>query len=40
MQVHVRILSLSAPSAPGVGSKGQNIFFSESCYVAYQSKGK
>ena len=25
---------------PGVGSKGQNIFFSESSRVAYQIKGK
>ena len=32
MQVH-NILSLQAPSAPGVRSKGQNIFF-ESSHVA------
>ena len=37
MQGH--FLSLYAPLAPWVGSKGQNIFFSESCHVAYQNEG-
>ena len=37
MQAH--ILSLHKPSTPGVGSKGQNIFFPESRHVAYQIKG-
>ena len=36
MQVH--ILSLNTPSAPGVGSKCQNIFFSEKSHIAYQTK--
>ena len=27
-------------STQGVGSKGQNIYFSESGHVAYQMKGK
>ena len=38
MQAH--IFTLHAPSAPGVvGSKGQNIFFSESSHDAYQIEG-
>ena len=33
-------LSVHTPSAPGAGSKGQNVSFSESSHVAYQIKGK
>ena len=37
MQAH--ILSLRTSSTPGVGSKGQNSFFTKSSHVAYQIKG-
>ena len=37
MQAH--ILSLHTPSAPGVGSKDKNTFFSQSSHDAYQIKG-
>ena len=32
------ILPTDTPSTQGVGSKGQTIYFSESCHVAYQIK--
>ena len=32
------ILPMDTPSAQGVGSKGQTIYFSESSHVAYQIK--
>ena len=32
------ILPTDTPWTQGVGSKGQTIFFSESCHVAYQIK--
>ena len=33
------ILPTDAPLTPGLGSKGQTIYFSESSHVAYQIKG-
>ena len=33
------ILATDTPLTPGVGLKGQTIYFSESCHVAYQVKG-
>ena len=35
----VNILPTDTPSAQGVGSKGQTIFFCESSHIAYQIKG-
>ena len=36
--MHAHILSLHTPLTPGVGSKCQNIFITESSHVAYQIK--
>ena len=33
-------LSFHTPSTPGMGSRGQLFFFSESGHVAYQNEGK
>ena len=32
------MLSLHTPATPGVGSKGQLVFFSKSGHVSYQNK--
>ena len=34
------ILPTDTPSNQGVGSKGQTIYFSESCHVAHQIKAE
>ena len=33
-------LSFHTPTTPGMGSRGQIFFFSESDHVAYQNEGK
>ena len=37
--MQAQILSLHTPSATGVWSNGQTIFFYEISYIAYQVKG-